>query len=89
MNLDDALREFRRGRPYNAADLATIRAAVAALGVANFGLHAHYVHDGADIVHVHATMIVSKRKFPGSVDRGPEPYPEWPHFVALTRWRDR
>ena len=36
------------------------------------------------ILHIHKTMLVARRPFTGSVDRGPTPYPEYPHFFPLS-----
>ena len=89
MDIDAALRQFRGEKSYGTADMAVIMEAVGALGVTDFLLHEDYVYDVSDIVHIHPTMIVASRPFPGSVDRGSLPYPDCPHFRPLSRWRGR
>ena len=94
MNIDQAIEKFDKGhsRKFSASDVKQIKAAAVKLGLTNFDVKFRssgrlYIHDVSDIVHFHGTMIVSQRPIAGSIDRGDDPYPKWPHFVALDRWR--
>ena len=96
VNIDQAIEKFDKGhsRKFSASDVRRIKAAVAKLGLVNFEIKFRdegrlYIHDPADIVHIHGTMIVSQRSFPGSRDRGAKPYPKWPHFEGLDRWVEK
>jgi hypothetical protein len=53
------------------------------LARSEFGVHQAYAFDADDIFHVHPTMIVARRAFPGSIDNGPKPYPHFPNRREL------
>ena len=38
---------------------------------------------------IHRTMIVSGKQFKESFNRGPNPYPDYPHFYALSGFTDK
>ena len=90
MNLEKALMEFRRGKkPLPAKDIERIIEIVKALGVADsFLVEKDYITDPSHIVHIHPTMVVASRAFPGAINRGTDPYPIHVFFIALSRWRD-
>lgn len=84
MNLETALAEFRKNQQlFSALALAIIRESLAGAVKLNFELSDDFVSDTDDLFHIHSTMIVAQQPFPGSVDRGPEPYKKWPHFRQL------
>jgi len=90
MQLSNAIEIFasRRGKSYPVQDLEAITEAVTSLGLkGDFIVKEDYVTDQDHIIHVHPTMIVSARKFPGSVNRGPKPYPIHVYFKRLSGWK--
>lgn len=90
MNLERALKAFmsKRVRQYSQSDLEMISDAVKALNLADeFIVCNDYVTDPHHQIHIHSTMIVAARKFPGSIDRGLEPYPIHRFFKSLSAWR--
>jgi hypothetical protein len=90
MNLESALGEFRRGKkPLPDKDILRITEIVKALGVSgSYLVDKDYITDPSHIVHIHPTMVVASRAFPGAIDRGTDPYPVHRFFIALSRWRD-
>ena len=90
MKLNSAIEIFasRRTRKYPEQDLNAILEVVSALGLKDdFVVKDDYVTDPAHIIHIHPTMIVSAKKFPGSVNRGPKPYPVHVYFKKLSGWK--
>ena len=89
MNLETALKEFRRGKKsYSASDIAAITEIVTALGVGNsFIVKDDYIKDPADVIHIHPRMVVASRSFPRSINRGVHPYPVHRFFCKLSSWR--
>jgi hypothetical protein len=84
MNLESALQEFREGLPpFSASAIAMIRDALGANVDREFLVKRDYVMDVDDVFHIHPTMIVARSPFPKSIDRGPEPYKSFPHFLQL------
>ena len=84
MNLESALSEFRKGlSPFSARATEMIRQALAQHTEKQFVVKADYVSDVDDVFHIHPTMIVARSAFHGSLDRGPEPYKSFPHFLQL------
>jgi len=85
MKLEEALKLFRDGKhafPKSSLDL--IIQAVGDVATAEFIVKGDFVADTSDQFHIHPTMIVARIEFPGSVNRGPEPYTTYPHFLALS-----
>ena len=90
MDLDRALKAFmsKRVRKYSQGDLEMISGAVKALNLPDdFIVCKDYVTDPHHQIHIHSTMIVAAKKFPGSIDRGLEPYPIHRFFKSLSAWR--
>ena len=90
MNLKEALLKFREGkrRGYSSSDLEVISEVVRKLSIEdNFFIKKDYVTDAHDRVHIHPTMVVATRAFPGSTNRGLKPYPDMPHFRKLSGWK--
>ena len=90
MELDRALKAFmsKRVRKYSQSDLEVISDAVKALNLTDeFTVCKDYVTDPHHQIHIHSTMIVAARRFPGSVDRGLEPYLVHRYFKGLSAWR--
>ena len=90
MDLDRALKAFmsKRVRKYSQGDLEMISGAVKALHLSDdFIVCKDYVTDPHHQIHIHSTMIVAARKFPGSIDRGLEPYLIHRFFKSLSAWR--
>ena len=90
MDLDGALKAFmsKRVRKYSHSDLELISDAVKALNLSDeFIVSKDYVTDPHHQIHIHPTMIVAARRFPGSVDRGLEPYLVHRYFKSLSAWR--
>jgi hypothetical protein len=84
MNLESALSEFRKGlSSFSARATEMIRLALAQNTEKQFEVKADYVSDVDDVFHIHPTMIVARSAFHGSLDRGPEPYKSFPHFLQL------
>jgi hypothetical protein len=54
----------------------------------HFVVRTDYVTDVDDEFHIHPTMIVARSPFRGSIDRGPEPYKSFPHFVQLPNFEN-
>lgn len=84
MKLEEALRSFRHGKqafPKSSLDLIT--QALGDVATSEFIVKGDFVADTSDQFHIHPTMIVARIEFPGSINRGPEPYPTYPHFLAL------
>ena len=90
MNINDAIKTFegQGHKQYPPSDVKKILAAVEELGFSDFKITKLYITDLSNVLHIHPTMIVSGRSFDGSVDRGPEPYRAWPHFVDLDGMHD-
>lgn len=82
--------EGRRGKKFGSGDRKVIASVVVDLGVSDFEIRASedVVRDTGDVIHIHPTMIVARRPFEGSTDRGPEPYPNHRHFRKLDGWVD-
>ena len=40
-------------------------------------------------IHIHPTMIVAKKSFAGSINRGSKPYKFYRHFYELGSWVDK
>ncbi len=92
MELDRALESFmsKRKRPYSQSDIQMIRDAVKSLKISDdFIVFKDYVTDPGHEIHIHSTMIVSSRSFPGSINRGIDPYRIHRFFVSLSAWRKR
>jgi hypothetical protein len=92
MNLNSAIQIFasRRGKQYPLQDIEAITEAVSSLGLkGEFIVKEDYVTDPEHIIHIHPTMIVSAKKFPGSMNRGPKPYPVHVYFKRLSGWKNR
>lgn len=92
MNLNSAIEIFasRRSRKYQKQDLDAISDAVSSLRLKDdFVVMEDYVTDPGHIIHIHPTMIVSARKFPGSMDRGTKPYPVHVYFKKLSGWKKK
>ena len=90
MKLNSAIEIFasRRTRKYPEQDLDAISEAVTSLGLKDdFVVMEDYVTDPDHIVHIHPKMIVSAKKFPGSINRGPKPYLVHVHFKKLSGWK--
>ena len=90
MDLDGALKAFmsKRVRKYSQSDLEVISEAVKALNLNDgFIVCKDYVTDPQHQIHIHSTMIVAASRFPGSVDRGLEPYLVHRYFKSLSAWR--
>ena len=90
MKLSSAIEIFasRRGKRYPVQDLESITEAVSSLGLkGDFIVKEDYITDPDHIIHIHPTMIVSAKKFPGSVNRGPKPYSVHVHFKKLSGWK--
>lgn len=95
MKLDDAIAAFeeqRRGM-FSKKDRARIVSTAQELGLDQFDLYLvpskkypQFVRDIDDVLHIHSTMMVAGRPFNGSVDRGADPYPKYPHHLTLTEW---
>lgn len=90
MRLSEALTAFRSGKqpfPKNSIDL--IHKALGTSTSNEFHVSEDFVSDSHDQFHIHPTMIVSRSEFPGSINRGPEPYEAYPHFLALPQFAHR
>jgi hypothetical protein len=90
VELDRALKAFmsKRVRKYSQSDLELIIDAVKALNLSDeFIVSKDYVTDPHHQIHIHPTLIVAARKFPGSIDRGLEPYSVHRFFKGLSAWR--
>jgi hypothetical protein len=87
MNLEVAIGGLLAGRSYLPADRQVIDEVVNLLGAHEFEFTKDYIFDTSDKVHIHRTMIVSSIPLPGFVHRGPDPYPNYQYFKALTRFR--
>lgn len=95
MNLGDAITAFevqRRGC-FSKADRARIVATAGELGLSDFVVYVapsknypQFIRDVDDVLHVHPTMLVAGRSFRDSTDRGADPYPKYPHHLALAEW---
>ena len=48
-----------------------------------------YEHEIQGTIRIHPTMIVAKKSFTGSRDRGLTPYPFHRHHYKLSRWVDK
>ena len=48
-----------------------------------------YEHEIQGTIRIHPTMIVAKKSFTGSQDRGLKPYPFHRHHYELSGWIDR
>jgi len=84
VDLDEALSIFRRGKsPMSSRAREIISEALGEVARSDFRVVEDYVFDADDIFHVHPTMIVARRAFPGSRDNGPKPYPLFPHRREL------
>lgn len=84
MSLIDALTAFRSGKqPFSKDTIEVILRAVESSAGCDFLVKEDFVADADDRFHIHPTMIVSRVEFPGSTNRGPEPYESYPHFLAL------
>jgi hypothetical protein len=91
MQLRNAIEIFasRRGKSYPVQDLEAITEAVTSLGLkGDFIVKEDYVTDPDHIIHIHPTMIVAAKKFPGSVNRGPKPYLVHVYFKRLSGWKN-
>lgn len=95
MNLDDAIAAFEKQRKgaFSKGDRARIVATAEELGLNEFDLYTvaskkypQFVRDFNDVLHIHPTMLVSARSFSGSINRGTDPYPKYPHHLALEEW---
>ena len=94
----DALVRFQVGKgksPWPSSDLKKINDVVDELKLRDcrFSCNSSHVFDVDEenkwkrdqgVLHIHKTMLVARRPFTGSVDRGPTPYPEYPHFFPLS-----
>lgn len=95
MNLDDAIVAFEGQRKGNFSkdDRARIVSTAQELKLDRFELYVVpskkyplFVRDLDDVLHIHSTMMVASQPFSGSTDRGADPYPKYPHHLALTEW---
>lgn len=87
MKINDALTAFRNGKqPFPKGTLEIILRALGSSAGREFFVKEDYVADTEDQYHIHPTMIVSRTEFPGSINRGPEPYEAYPHFLALPQF---
>jgi hypothetical protein len=89
MKLEVAIGVLLAGRSYLPADRQVVDEVVNLLGADEFDYTMDYIFDLSDKVHIHRTMIVSSIPLPGFVHRGPDPYPNYQYFRALTRFRRR
>jgi hypothetical protein len=87
MKLEVAIGGLLAGRSYSPADRQVIDEVVNLLGAHEFDYTKDYIFDVSDKLHIHRTMIVSSIPLPGFVHRGPDPYPNYQYFKALTRFR--
>jgi hypothetical protein len=96
MTIDEAIQEFEalRNKKYLAKDLETIVKVVNDLEVKDFFIYAppskvaEQIRDVTDYVHIHPTMIVARKPYVGSIDRGNDPFPHFPHYLGLEGWVD-
>ena len=87
MTLVEALRVFREGKQaFPQGTLNLILRALGSSAAKDFLVNEDFVADLDDNFHIHPTMIVSRSEFPGSINRGPEPYAAYPHFLALPQF---
>lgn len=95
MTLEEAIAAFEKQRKgvFSKEDRARVMATAAELGLVQFELnevpskkYPQFIRDVEDVLHVHRTMLVARRSFSGSTDRGVDPYPAYPHHLSLTEW---
>lgn len=93
MNVDEAIKtfEYLRNSRFSKDDISVIKEVAAFLGVAEFKMQnaesgGDHFHDFDDQMHVHPTMIVARKQFPNSIDRGRDPFPKFPFFIELSKW---
>ena len=98
MNIAKALDEFdsHRSSSFSPRDREKIVKVVEQLGLKNFALKfrddkksAIYVFDlDGDVLHIHPRMLVARRAFSGSTNRGARPYEFHRHHFPLSKWTD-
>jgi hypothetical protein len=103
MNLEAALTLFEidgAHRKFTSSDRIKIKEVASELGLDNqdFAINKSYVYDIDEndrysrdhgILHIHPTMLVARKEFKGSINRGPIPYELFPHFLALDHFMER
>ena len=103
MNLEAALTMFEidgAHRKFTSGDRIKIKEVALELGLNNkdFAINKSYVYDidendrysrDQGILHIHPTMLVARKAFKGSINRGPIPYELFPHFLALDHFMER
>ena len=91
MNINDAIKTFESQghNKFSPADKKKIIAVVEEHGFSDFEVTSQFITDVSDALHIHSTMIVSGNPYAESFDRGPDPYPKYPHFYKLTGWTDQ
>ena len=91
LNLDEALTAFSstRNKEYPASDISKMKAITQELGLSEFEVKAKFIRDVGDIFHIHPDMLVARKPFSGSRDRGVDPYPNYPHFFQLAGWSNK
>ena len=89
MNINGAIDSFlaTRSRGFSSADLQSIQVVIKALDLKDeFIVRKDYITDPGDVLHIHSTMLVASRPFPGSQNRGKWPYAIHTYFLPLSRW---
>ena len=90
MNITEAIAAFeaRGHRKFPTSDVNRITSVAAELGFTEFSVKEDFITDMGNVLHIHLTMIVSGIPYSGSTDRGPAPYPKYPHHLELEGWSD-
>ena len=91
LNFDEALAAFgaTRNKEYPVSDISKMKAITLELGLTEFEVKARFIRDIDDVLHIHPDMLVARKPFSGSRDRGVEPYPNYPHFFQLAGWSNK
>ena len=101
MNIEEVIAQFEsehKGK-YSIEDRERILTAVRDLGLTEFSIryrkdvknadgnpYSVYFYDKSNIIHVHPTMIVSKREFEGFEAGIRSEYSSFPHMAKLSNW---